>query len=175
MKKLVSVLLALMMLLSGVAAVAEGGDAFQLNVCLASEPETIDPQLNTSVDGAIYVQHAFEGLYKWLDDGAGNAVLALGSAEAVEVSEDGLVYTFTMRENGLWSDGAPVTAHDIEYTWKRLVDPATAADYSYMIEMVVNASEIIAGEKDKEELGVKAIDNKTLEITLHTIDRKSVV
>lgn len=169
MKKLLAMLLSLMMLATSAFAMAESTDAFSLNVCLASEPETIDPQLNTSVDGAIMLQHAFEGLYKWIDDGEGNATLTLGAAEAVEVSEDGLVYTYTMRDGAQWSDGQPVTANDFVYTWQRLVNPDTAADYNYMIEMVQNAGEIMAGEMEPSELGIKAIDDNTLEITLHTL------
>jgi oligopeptide transport system substrate-binding protein len=143
-------------------------DGAIINVCIASEPETIDPQLNTAVDGAVMNSHFFEGLIKWVDDGNGNAINEPGMAESYEKTTDGdqVVYTFKMREDAKWSDGEPVTAQDFEYTWKRLIDPATAADYSYMIDMVVNANEILAGEKPASELGITAIDDSTLEIRL---------
>lgn len=139
-----------------------------LAVCLASEPQTIDPALNSAVDGSIMVNHMFEGLAKWVDDGAGNATLAPGAAESWEkvVNDDGTVtYTFKMRADGKWSDGKPVTAADFEYSWKRLSSPETAADYCYMIDMVQGYAEIQEGA-DKETLGIKAIDDSTLEITL---------
>jgi oligopeptide transport system substrate-binding protein len=106
---------------------------FDVNVCFASEPQTIDPALNSSVDGAIMLQHSFEGLMKWVDDGKGNAIIDKGQASDYTVSDDGLVYTFTLRDDAKWSDGQSVVAGDFKYAWDRLVDPATAADYSYLI------------------------------------------
>ena len=148
---------------------AEDVDAgFEMSICIASEPQTIDPALNSSVDGAIMIQHMFEGLMKWKDDGEGNAVLTEGQAESYEISEDGLVYTFKLREDADWADGQPVTAQDFVYSWQRLVTPETAADYNYMIDPVVNANEIMAGEVDPSELGIVALDDSTVEITLHT-------
>ena len=144
-------------------------EGFNLNLCIASEPQTIDPALNSAVDGAIMCNHMFEGLAKWVNDGEGNAVTAPGQAESWEKTEneDGTVtYTVKLRDGIKWSDGKDVTAGDFEYAWKRLVDPATAADYSYMLDCVVNANEIIAGEKDASELAVKAVDDKTFEVTL---------
>ncbi len=111
-----------------------GGTDF--NVCFASEPQSIDPALNSAVDGAIMLQHSFEGLIKWVDDGEGNATLAPGMADKWEVSDDGLTYTFHIREGATWTDGEPVTAGDFLYSWNRLVNPETAADYEYMLECV---------------------------------------
>lgn len=167
---------------------AASGEAFDLAVCLASEPETIDPALNRAVDGAIMVQHFFEGLTKWVDDGKGNAVLEAGQAEVADktVNEDGTVtYTFKMREEAKWSDGKPVTANDFVYSWQRLANPKTAAAYNYMIDMVKGYSEVAngvptgekttndAGEEvdvlefaDPSTLGVSAPDDKTFVVTL---------
>jgi oligopeptide transport system substrate-binding protein len=135
-----------------------------------SEPNTIDPALNSAVDGAIYLSHAFEGLYKYVDNGQGRAQAAPGQAAGAPqktVNDDGtVVYVYTLRDNLKWSDGKALTAADFVYSWQRLVDPSTAADYSYMIDMVQNANEIMAGEKDKSELGIRALDDKTLEISL---------
>lgn len=151
---------------------------FEITLNIASEPQSIDPALNSAVDGAIMIGHMFEGLMKWVDSGvetAGsdgtctNASLDYGQAESYEkvVNDDGTVtYTFTLREDARWSDGKPVTAQDFVYSWQRLVSPETAADYNYMIDCVVNANEIMAGEKDPEELGVSAPDDRTFVVTL---------
>ena len=143
-------------------------DGYNLAVCLASEPMTIDPALNSAVDGAIMTNHMFEGLVKWVDNGSGEAELAPGQAESWEktVNDDGTVtYTFKMRPDAKWSDGQKVTAGDFEYSWKRLANPQTAADYTYMIDMVKGYQEIQDGA-DPDTLAVKAIDDDTLEITL---------
>ncbi len=140
------------------------GDGNVLNVCVGPEPETIDPAKNTAVDGATLINHAFEGLMKI--DAEGNIVEA--QAESYEVNEDETVYTFKIREDAKWSDGQDVKAEDFVYAWQRLVAPETAADYNYMIDMVLNANEIMNGEKDPSELGIKAVDENTVEITLTT-------
>lgn len=156
-------------------AVATGTNS--IRVCFASEPETMDPSLNRTVDGNVMISHLFEGLYKWVDsdpsgdgrDGA-TAALDLGMAAAEpEVTDNGdgtYTYTFTLRDDALWSDGQPVTANDFVYSWRRLVDPATASPYNTIIAMVVNANEIIAGELPKEELGVRAVDDHTFQVDL---------
>ena len=144
-------------------------DGFNLAVCLASEPMTIDPALNSSVDGSIMTSHMFEGLMKWVDNGSGEAELAPGQAESYEktVNDDGTVtYAVKMRDGIKWSDGKDVTAGDFEYSWKRLADPATAADYCYMIDMVQGYDAVADGSADKDTLGIKAVDDKNLEITL---------
>ena len=89
------------------------------------------------------------------------------AAEEPEVSEDGLTYTFKIREDAVWSNGDPVTADDFIYAWARLATPETAAEYSYMIDGVVkNASAILTGEMEPSELGATAVDDKTLEVQL---------
>ena len=151
------------------AAGAEESGDFNIAVCLASEPQTIDPALNSAVDGAIMINHMFEGLIKWVDDGEGNAILAPGQAESWEkvVNDDGTVtYTMKMRDGIKWSDGKEVTAGDFEYSWKRLATPDTAADYCYMIDMVQGYADVAAGTADPDTLAIKAIDDKTLEIVL---------
>ncbi|MDR1131649.1 MAG: peptide ABC transporter substrate-binding protein [Oscillospiraceae bacterium] len=121
---------------------------FDLAVNLASEPQTIDPALNSAVDGAIMLNHFFEGLIRWIDDGAGNATLDSGQAESYDktVNDDGTVtYTFKLRSDAKWSDGQAVTANDFVYAWQRLATPATAADYTYMIDMVKGYNEVFYG------------------------------
>ena len=154
------------------------GDAFELTVNIASEPQTIDPALNSAVDGAIMISHMFEGLMRWNDSGAettgsdgtcNNAELGYGQAESYDkdTNADGTVtYTFHLRDGIKWSDGKDVTAQDFVFSWQRLVTPETAADYNYMIDCVVNANEIMAGEKDPSELAVSAPDDKTFVVTI---------
>ena len=167
MKKLIAIALVLIMAFSVFGCTTSTED-FEIAVNFASEPNTIDPALNSAVDGAVMINHIFEGLYKWVDDGSGNATLALGQAKEVTPNADKTVYTVKLGDDIKWSDGKDVVAADFVYAWQRLVDPNTAADYCYMADIILNANEIMAGEMDKSELGVKAIDEKTLEITLHT-------
>ena len=167
MKKLIAIALVLIMAFSVFGCTTSTED-FEIAVNFASEPNTIDPALNSAVDGAVMINHIFEGLYKWVDYGSGNATLALGQAKEVTPNADKTVYTVKLRDDIKWSDGKDVVAADFVYAWQRLVDPNTAADYCYMADIILNANEIMAGEMDKSELGVKAIDEKTLEITLHT-------
>lgn len=107
---------------------ATNGDSDTLRLNLASEPDHLDPALNSSVDGACLAITSFGGLYTY--DAEGN--LTPDFATGYEMSEDGLTYTFTMRDGLKWSDGADLTAKDFEYSWKRAAATATAADYSYM-------------------------------------------
>lgn len=129
-----------------------------LDVCIASEPNSIDPAINSAVDGAVMIHHTFEGLIKWVDDGQGNAILAPGQAESWDVSEDGLKWTFHLRDGITWTDGKPVTAQDFIFAWNRLVDPLTAADYEYMLDMVKGY--------DEKQLAISAPDDKTIEVEL---------
>ena len=159
---------------------AASADDFNITVNLASEPQTMDPQKNTTLDGGTMMLHLFEGLMTWEDSGeeqvgsdgtCDSSTLTYGQAESYdrEENEDGTVsYTFHLRDGIKWSDGVPVTANDFAYAWRRLVDPNTAADYSYMIANVVNAQDIIDGKKDPSELGVEAVDDKTFKVTLTT-------
>ncbi|WP_297204893.1 peptide ABC transporter substrate-binding protein [uncultured Brachyspira sp.] len=135
--------------------------AIYINV--GHEPKTIDPALNSAVDGSIYIQHAFEGLATRDKD---NNIIP-GTAERWEVSDDGLTYTFYIRENAKWSDGKNITADDFVYAWQRAVDPITACEYAYQFEPVLNAMDINAGKKEVSELGVRAVDEKTFEVKLN--------
>ena len=144
-------------------------EGFNLNLCIASEPQTIDPALNSAVDGAIMCNHMFEGLAKWVNDGEGNAVTAPGQAESWEKTEneDGTVtYTVKLRDGIKWSDGQAVTAGDFVYAWQRLANPETAADYCYMIDMVKGYDAVADGSADPSTLGITAVDDQTLQIDL---------
>ena len=126
-----------------------------LKINLASEPAKVDPALNSSVDGACLAVNMFEGLYTYDKDG--NLQPAL--AENTEVSEDGLTYTFTLRDGLKWSDGTDLTAKDFEYSWKRAAAPETGADYGYMFDAIAKT--------DDGSLDVTASeDGKTLTVNL---------
>ena len=123
----------------------------------------LDPQLVEDVDTAYVVNQLFEGLYNSGPDGEP----VPGVAESYTANDDFTVYTFKLRD-AKWSNGDPVTAGDFVYAWQRAVDPALASTYAYFVGLVnvVNADEIVAGSKPLTDLGVKAIDDKTLEVTL---------
>ena len=105
---------------------SNGSDTLRLN--LSSEPDFLDPALNSSVDGACLAANSFSGLYTY--DASGKPVPAC--ATGYDLSEDGLTYPVHLREGLKWSDGSDLTAEDFVYAWKRAVDPATGADYAYM-------------------------------------------
>ncbi|GKY88193.1 peptide ABC transporter substrate-binding protein [Sinisalibacter aestuarii] len=128
------------------------------------EHSSVDPQIVEDVSGSEIVRDLFEGLYN--QDADGN--LVPGVALSHTVSDDKLTYTFTLRPEAVWSDGTPVTAGDFVYGWRRLADPETASPYQWFVDVMglANAGPVMAGEMPTEELGVKAIDDHTLEVTL---------
>lgn len=124
-------------------------------------PTTLDPTKGQSI-GDNEIQHAItEGL---THNTAGD--VKPGIAESWDESEDGLTYTFHLRKDAKWSDGEPITAGDFEYSWKRLVNPETASPYAFIGDCLKNGQAIEQGNMDVEELGVKAVDDNTLEVTL---------
>ena len=150
---------------------APAASSNSLAVCLASEPDTIDPALNSAVDGATMVAHLFSGLAKWSQDADGNLIIVADAAEELVegvVNEDGTVtYTYTLRDGLKWSDGKPVTAADFEFAWQRAASVELAADYGYMFEVVDGYADVWAENPSADaKLNVKAIDEKTLEVTL---------
>ncbi len=156
-----------------------------INVCLASEPDTIDPALNSAVDGATLIVHLFSGLAKWEQDGEGYKIVPDCAEELVEPTDNGdgtITYTYTLRDGLKWSDGKDVTAGDFEFAWNRAASAELGADYGYMFEQVVGYDEISelkeTGEVDDDgepvmepanpdaKLAVTAKDDKTLEVTV---------
>ena len=131
-------------------------------ISLGGEVNTIDPHLNTASAGTVYIRYFFEGLTKKDKDGS----IIGGMANSWSMSEDGLVYTFHLRTNAKWSDGKPVLADDFVYSYRRYVDPAVAASYGRLLKPIKNALDIIQSKKPVESLGIKKIDDYTLEITL---------
>ena len=153
----------------GTTTVANGSSASgtsDLNVMLETPVEALDPQ--QAVDGTSFevIADYTDGLYQMDKDG--EAVPAL--AADTQISEDGLSYTFKIRDDAKWSNGEPVTAQDFVFAWQRAVDPKVASEYAYMLSdvgQIKNAADIIAGKKDKSELGVTAVDDKTLKVELN--------
>ena len=145
---------------------AAASTSTDLNVMIETAVESLDPQQATDGTSFEVIADYTDGLMQM--DSEGNPINAL--AESYELSEDGLTYTFKIRDDANWSNGEPVTADDFVFAWQRAVDPEVASEYSYMLSdigQIVNAAEIIAGEKDKSELGVTAVDDKTLEVQLN--------
>ena len=138
-----------------------GGKGSSINVCIASEPDTIDPALNSAVDGATMLVHLFAGIAKWSKGADGTMSIEPDCVkELVEgvTNDDGTVtYTYTLRDNLKWSDGQPLTANDFVFAWKRASSDALGADYGEMYSVIVGY--------DKGDLAVKALDDKTLEVT----------
>lgn len=140
----------------------ENRSSKELFINAGEEPKTIDPTL--SGNDFVYPRHVFETLIIKGKDGN----LKNGVAESFDISQDGLKYTFTLRTNSKWTDGKIVTANDFVYALRRAADPLSGAEYTSFIEYVKNASSILAGKLPKERLGVKAIDDYTLEIELES-------
>lgn len=185
MKKIFAMLLALVMVLSMVACQPSNapttptdsskpadnsstpadpgttGGGNSMAVCLASEPDTIDPALNSAVDGATLLAHLFSGLAKWSQDANGALMIAPDAAEELVegvINDDGTVsYTYTLREGLKWSDGKDVTASDFVFAWKRAASEELDADYGYMFEVVKGYP---------NDLAISAPDDRTFEVTL---------
>ncbi len=180
MKKILALLMAVVMLFTLAACGGNTDDekAQSLAVCLASEPDTIDPALNSAVDGATLVAHLFSGLAKWAQDENGKLIIVADAAEelveGVE-NEDGTVtYTYTLKEGLTWSDGQPLKASDFVFSWNRAASPALAADYNYMLDVVKGYAEMWETDESGEnfvnpdaKLAVEATDDRTLVVTIN--------
>ncbi len=156
MKALATGLLAVMLSAAGASA------EMVYNRGANGDPQSLDPHKTSTVEEANILRDLFTGLVAQDAD----ANLIPGAATSWAVSADGKVYTFKMREGAVWSDGSPVTADDFVYSWRRVLDPATASEYASMAYPLLNAEDLNAGKAKPEDLGVKAIDKMTLEVTL---------
>lgn len=137
--------------------------AQELTFVLNNEPDTIDPTITNNSFATPFIVNCFEGLVTYNEAGE----VVPGNAETWSSNDDMTVYTFKLREGLKWSDGTPLTANDYVYSAFRVLDPATAGQYVNMIsDYVVNGNEYYAGEVTAEEVGIKALDDLTLEFTL---------
>jgi ABC-type oligopeptide transport system substrate-binding subunit len=141
---------------------AQGPAASVLHRGLLTDPETVDPQRVRSTQAGDILRDIGEGLLSYSATGE----LGPGAADEWSLADDGLVYTFHIRDDARWSNGEPLTAEHFVFSLRRLVDPATAAFYSQMVSDIVNARAIIAGDMPAAELGVEAVDDNTLVIRL---------
>jgi oligopeptide transport system substrate-binding protein len=129
---------------------------------IAVDPQTWDPTLNSAADGGHIIQNLFEGLTRETKDGIEPA-----AAESWDITNDGKTYTFHLRDGLKWSDGQPLTAKDFEYAWKRACDSAAASEYSFLVtSYLVGGEEFFNGTGSRDEVGVKAINDTTLEVNL---------
>src|SRR6478609_9552975 len=128
------------------------------------DPETLDPQKTSTVVESDILLDLFEGLVTY--DAKANIVP--GVAESWTVNDDGTAYTFKLRPNAKWSNGDPVTAGDFVFSFQRLMNPETGAKYANILYTIKNGEKVNKGQAKVEELGVKAIDDKTLEIKLES-------
>ena len=160
MKKLLALVMTLAMLLSMTAFASAQSS---LAVSLSSEPDTLDPALNSAVDGATMIVHLFSGLAAWTQDAEGKFVIAPDAAvelpEGVANEDGSVTYTYTLKDGLVWSDGQPLTAKDFEFAWKRAASTELGADYGYMFEIVKGYG--------TPDLAVSAKDDKTLEVTIN--------
>ncbi len=133
-----------------------------LRIANMAEPETLDPHRTSTVPESNILRNLFEGLM--VLDPSGN--VAPGVAENFSVSENGLTYTFRLRANARWSNGEPVTAADFVYSLRRIEDPKTRSQYAEVLYPIKNAQEVNTGKAALTDLGVAAVDARTVEITL---------
>ncbi len=133
-----------------------------LNLAIASEPPSLNPQLATDSQSGSILNGVFEGLTRVNDkDEVENAI-----AKDIKVSDDKLTYTFTLRD-AKWSNGDPVVAGDFEYAWKWALDPKNASQYAYILYPIKGAEAYNTGKGKADAVGVKALDDKTLEVKLN--------
>ncbi|MEG9283127.1 peptide ABC transporter substrate-binding protein [Aerococcus urinae] len=129
----------------------------------AQEISTLDSSTVEDTGSSAYIGHIQDPLY-WEDEN--NNVTPALAKEMPEKSEDGLTYTIKMRDDAKWSNGDPVTANDFVYAVQRLANPDTGASYAYLVENFENAEGVLKGDRPVEDLGVKALDDHTVEIKL---------
>lgn len=180
MKKKLTCLLAVLMVISMLAGCgskapaandtpAANGDAPAesgkfLRVSMSGAPADLNPLTCSTTEGSELLGCMYEGLVRQNADG--QILPGSGLAEKWDISEDGLVYTFTLRD-AIWSDGSAITAEQFAYAWEKVLNPATASEYAYMLYVIENATEYNTGDlTDFSQVGVKALDDKTLQVTL---------
>ncbi|NLL63594.1 MAG: peptide ABC transporter substrate-binding protein [Ruminococcaceae bacterium] len=189
MRRILALLMALTMLFGLVACAKDGKKKIDKNVlpvCLSSEPDTIDPALNSAVDGATMLVHLFAGLSKWAQQDDGTLAIAPDCVtelvDPVENADGTVTYTYTLRDGLKWSDGKDLVAGDFVYAWNRAASFDLAADYGYMFEVVDGYAKMTEAKETGEvnedgepileavypdaKLNVQAPDDKTLVVTL---------
>jgi oligopeptide transport system substrate-binding protein len=134
-----------------------------LRINIGNEPPTLDWSRSTDSTSYTILINIMDGLTKFGDDYKPEPALA----KSWQISDDGKKYTFKLRHGVMWTDGRPLKSKDFEYSWKRLLDPKTGADYAYFLYDVIGAEQFNNGNiNDPDSIGIKSIDDSTLEVTL---------
>lgn len=144
-------------------------EPFTLTVCVGEKQDTLDPALSTRRGSETVLYHLYENLMRWEDDGDGFPTLVCGQAESFTTEIDyagNATYTFTLRDDILWSDGKPVTAHHFASAWKRIADPATGSPYRELMR-AISGYDQVQESGDSDLLGVYAVDTQTLVVQLN--------
>jgi len=166
MKKTISFIVCLVLIaavaLTGCGSGGTNKEAKILRTNNSSEPGTLDPALAQGTHDSWVLDHVFEGLMKRNEKGE----VVPGMAKEYTLADDDVTYTFILRDDVKWSNGDPITAHDFEFAWKRALDPELAAYYAYQFFYIKNGEAYNAGEASVDDVAVKAIDDKTLEVVL---------
>lgn len=162
-RSLLALLLAAAALL-GLVGCGSGGDTFRYDI--GARVTNLDPQFTTQQEAKLVLANCMEGLLRQTGDGD----ICLSAAQTMEVSENGLTYTFTLREGMTWSDGEPLTADDFVFGLRRLFDPEVPSPYVEEFLSIRNGEAILAGNFSSQLLGVQAVDDRTLVITLEQAD-----
>lgn len=135
----------------------------ELNITRAADVSSLDPSKATDTESSLILANTMEPLTRVDKDGN----VTPGMAETWETSEDGLTWTFNLRKGSKWSNGDEVTAKDFEYSWKRTIDPATASTYAWILYDIAGAEEANLKGGSLDDVGVKAVDDYTLQVTLN--------
>ena len=180
MKKTLSLLLVVAMILSCMVSLTACNQSTGMVLNVGAYPDTIDPALNSAVDGATYIIHTFCGLVGYEQDEEGNLDLVPQCAEslpeAVKLDDGKVSYTFKLREGLKWSDGSDLTAADFVYAWNRAADPTTGADYGYMFEGIDGYADVTAADDEGNrtnpdaKLNVTASEDGTELTVVLTVD-----
>ena len=165
MRKLLALMMATLLVLTALPLTGAMAEPVQeITFALNNEPDGIDPSVTNNSFASPILANCFEGLVTY-DTATGS--LVGGDAESWTISDDGTVYTFTLRDGLKWSDGSALTAQDYLYTFKRILTPATTAQYlSLLTDYIAGAQEYYDGTGTEETLGIKAPDDRTLVLTL---------
>lgn len=164
--------------LSAISILAAGlagcgtSSATSITVCLASEPGSIDPALNTTVDGSTYIVHAFSGLYGYKEvNGVATVSPACATGYTLVANADGTsTYKFTLRSDLKWSDGTSLNADDFVYSWNRAASGKLASDYGYMFEVIENGVNVENDATGTEKLGIESVNSGAeLDVTVPVV------
>lgn len=161
-KLFLGVVLSLMMCITGCSSNQVELPEGTISYAITAEPASLDPALTTGLPESNAEIELFEGLTRIDKNGIPQPALA----EGLEISPDGLTYTFHLRDGICWSDGTPITAEDFVYSWRRVLDPNTASSNAYMLFVLKNGEAYNSEEAQADEVGIRAVDHKTLEVQL---------